>query len=73
MTLTDELLAAILKVTNDDEPAAVGLARRWEATFEEAAGRAERIRRQVADSRCACIHPVAPAGGRCRRCCGAVR
>jgi hypothetical protein len=70
--LPPELLAAILRVTGGDEAAARDLAQRWERTLRQTEQAAERIRRQVCESRCLCGSPAEPApdGRRCSRCYG---
>ncbi len=67
--LTPTLLTAILAATGGDEAAAFRLARRWQATLDDAAVRADRIRHQVAKAGCSCVRMAEPTNdGRCSRC-----
>jgi hypothetical protein len=66
------LLAAVAEVSGGDDDKACDLIRRWRAALRESSERAERIRRQVAESRCRCEYPASGSGERCARCWGRV-
>jgi hypothetical protein len=64
------VLDGIATVSAGDDEKARDLIRRWRVVLRESSERAERIRQQVAESRCSCEFPAAGSGERCSRCWG---
>ena len=62
------VLDGIAAVSGGDDERARDLIRRWRRVLRETSEAADRIREQVAESRCACDFPAARSGERCSRC-----